>query len=178
MQVQLTDDWVLRSLRADDGGALAAYFAALSPESKRRFQPHPLTATVAEELCAAASSTALRLVIDRTGKIIGYFIFETVMSVHEATRYRPFGHALETGKDFLFAPSMADAFQNQGLASRAMPHLLGLARQSGARSVVLMGGTQATNARAIAFYEKFGFQRFGGYQTEIYNHDMRLELVV
>jgi RimJ/RimL family protein N-acetyltransferase len=39
-----------------------------------------------------------------------------------------------------------------------------------------MGGTQATNSRAIAFYEKFGFIKYGGYQTEVFNHDMRLEI--
>jgi hypothetical protein len=37
-----------------------------------------------------------------------------------------------------------------------------------------MGGTQETNRRALAFYEKFGFKRYGGYQTDIFNHDMRL----
>ncbi|MBV5297223.1 MAG: GNAT family N-acetyltransferase [Rhodoferax sp.] len=173
MHCPLTKDFVLRSLRHDDSAALGWYFDSLSPASKSRFAPHPLTQTTAQELCATEQSATLRLAIEMAGKIIGYFILEPEMSMHEAARYRQFGIALESGKDFLFAPSVADAFQNRGLASLAMPHLLQLARQSGARSLVLMGGTQATNARAIAFYEKFGFQRFGGYQTELFNHDMR-----
>jgi ribosomal protein S18 acetylase RimI-like enzyme len=39
-----------------------------------------------------------------------------------------------------------------------------------------MGGTQASNARAIAFYEKHGFVRCGGFWSDQYNHDMRLWL--
>jgi ribosomal protein S18 acetylase RimI-like enzyme len=39
-----------------------------------------------------------------------------------------------------------------------------------------MGGTQASNARDIAFYEKHGFVRCGGFWTDQYNHDMRLTM--
>ena len=53
---------------------------------------------------------------------------------------------------------------------------IALATTTGARSLVLMGGTQASNARAIRFYEKSGFVRYGGYQTDQWNHDMRLLL--
>jgi GNAT superfamily N-acetyltransferase len=174
MNIPLNPTVRLRLLRASDAEALGAFFAGLSAETRRRYQPHPLTADFARELCGAASSTAWRLVIDRAGELVGYFILETRMSEHEAGRYRTQGIELASDRDWLFAPVVADACQNLGLASLAMPHLLRLAREQGARSLVLMGGTQATNARAIAFYGKFGFQRCGGYQTEVFNHDMRL----
>lgn len=173
MRVPLTNDLILRSLRGDDSAALGAYFDALSTESKSCFRPHPLTPAAAGDVCAAGQSTTLRLVIEKAGGIIAYFIVEPEVPVHEAARYRAAGIELESGKDYLFAPSVADAYQDRGIASLAMPHLMRLAREAGARSLVLMGGTQATNARALAFYEKFGFERHGGYQTEVYNHDMR-----
>ena len=174
MHQQIADGLVLRPLRREDAPALSSYFDALTPESRRRFQPHPLTPEAARNLCSIEDSATLRLVIESAGKIIAYFILEPVVSVHEAERYSRFGIALKSGKDYRFAPSVADDFQNKGVASLAMTHLVNLARESGVRSFVLMGGTQATNARAIAFYEKFGFKRFGGYQTEVFNHDMRL----
>jgi GNAT superfamily N-acetyltransferase len=165
-------DW----LAANDAIALGDYFLALSAESKRRFQPHPLTLESAAELCAARNSAVRRLVLRTGGQIIGYFILDPNVGADELTRYAALGIQLESGRDWLFAPSVADSHQNRGLASQAMPHLIALARQSGARSLVLMGGTQGTNARAIAFYEKSGFRRCGGYQTDQWNHDMRLPL--
>lgn len=176
MHYPIAPEIVLRALTAADAQALADYFDCLSPESRGRFQPHPLTREAARAICADPAPSAIRTVLESRGRIVGYFIMERALSVHEADRYRPFGIVLEPGQDLLFAPSVADAYQGLGLASLAMPHLLDLARRAGARSLVLMGGTQETNPRAIAFYEKHGFQPFGGYRTEVYNRDMRLIL--
>ncbi len=176
MQTSITADVVLRPLRADDIDRLAEYFAGLSPATTTRFQPHQLTSEQAGVLCRAAGldEPALRLVLEHDGQVIGYFILELTVRANDAARYAAQGITLEAGRDLLFAPSVADAWQDRGLSSLAMPHLIALARQAGARSLVLMGGTQATNARAIRFYEKFGFEHQGGYQTDVWNHDMRL----
>lgn len=173
---QLNDRLNLASLTERDAEALAGYFDGLSPASRARFQPHPLTRQAALQLCAETGASTIRLVLRTANEIIGYFILEPRMSVHEAGRFATHGIALESMRDLLFAPSIADAYQNQGYGSMAMPHLIDLARRHRARSLVLMGGTQATNARAIAFYEKFGFERIGGYWTDVFNHDMRLVL--
>lgn len=178
MQIALGDDVALRALRSDDVDRLATYFEGLSPATTTRFQPHPLTRQQAALLCGAIGHDAqtLRFVLEHDGAIIGYFILEPALQRVDAARYAAEGIALEAGRDLFFAPSVADAWQDRGLSSRAMPHLIRLAVSVGARSLVLMGGTQATNARAIRFYEKFGFVHHGGYQTEIWNHDMRLML--
>lgn len=172
----LRDDLTLRELCPTDADALATYFDQLGAETRRRFQPHPLTPAAAIQACAATGRTALRLVIEHASGLVGYFIVDTVLSAHERGRYAEQGIALTQGRDFLFAPSVHDKWQDRGLASLAMPCIKEVCRAWGARSLVLMGGTQATNARAIAFYEKFGFTRHGGYQTDVFNHDMRLLL--
>jgi GNAT superfamily N-acetyltransferase len=180
MQFALSEGVVLRSLRADDTDRLAAYFEALTPATTTRFQPHPLTREQAGILCGAVdgavdgAESVLRLVLEHDNGVIGYFILELTVRSDDAARYAAQGITLEAGRDLLFAPSVADAWQDRGLSSLALPHLIALARQAGARSLVLMGGTQATNARAIRFYEKFGFEHRGGYQTGVWNHDMRL----
>lgn len=174
--VAITVEITLRALRSDDGERLAAYFEGLSPSTTSRFQPHPLTREEAMARCGEPPGPATRLVLERGADIVGYFILEAGLRSGDAARYAEQGIMLEVGRDLLFAPSVADMWQNQGLSSQAMPHLIALSQQLGARSLVLMGGTQATNDRAIRFYEKFGFEGCGGYQSEIWNHDMRLML--
>ena len=170
------NEYLFRKLESNDAEMLAAYFAKLSDLTKARFGPHPLTTDFVVHLCEKPNDTADRFVIlpKSPELIVGYFILEFEMSPHEKGRYLSQGIVLEQGLDILFAPSVADDFQNCGLASQVMPAIVDHCRKKGARSLVLMGGTQANNNRAIAFYEKFGFLRFGGYQTGIFNYDMRL----
>ena len=167
-----------RLLAAGDALRLAAYFEGLSAATRSRFGPHPLTATHAFALCGQIEPEVLRFILlaDDEHTVTGYFILDFGPAPHEALRYAAQGIVLETGLDPVFAPSIADAYQNSGLASAVMPHIVAAARACCARSLVLMGGTQATNDRAIAFYEKHGFVRYGGYWTDQYNHDMRLAL--
>ena len=164
---------VLRHLTASDTQALFDFFESLSPASRSRFQPHGMDRETARALCEGAPGPALRMVILERGLVVAYFILDPQVSPHEIARYRDQGIDLQAGQDFMFAPAVTDRLQNEGIASEAMPHLLALARAAGARSLVLMGGTQASNARAIAFYEKFAFKRCRGYRTQRFNHDMR-----
>lgn len=168
--------YLFRKLVKADAALLARYFSSLSEATKTRFAPHPLTDEYADKLCQLKLDSAQRFVLlpDSLDKIIGYFILEYHMSPHEARRYREQGVCLESELDPLFAPSIADDYQNRSLASSVMPLIIDAAKEHGARSLVLLGGTQETNRIAIAFYEKFGFKRYGGYQTDIFNYDMRL----
>lgn len=173
----LQQSFVLRQLRSDDARTLGAFFDSLSAQTKQRFAPHPLTAEHAAELCKEArpNSETQRWIVtlQENNEVLGYFILDTQMSPHERTRYQQQGIELQQGDDWLFAPVIADNWQNRGLASATMPLLLTHAKTAGARSLVLLGGTQETNLKGIAFYRKFGFEQHGGYQTEIYNLDMR-----
>ncbi|MBL7991721.1 MAG: GNAT family N-acetyltransferase [Candidatus Kapabacteria bacterium] len=166
--------YTLRAVSVNDAIPLAEYFTALSEDTKRRFQPHPLTSHYASILTQSPSETAIRTILLDGSKVIGYFILETAMSPHEAGRFAEHGIELVSGLDVLFAPSILDEYQNKGLASEVMPILIDFLKRKNFRSLVLMGGTQETNRRAIAFYEKFGFVKCGGYQTEFFNHDMQL----
>lgn len=169
-------EYIFRKLEKADAGLLTTYFLNLSKETQSRFGPHPLTAEHAEKLCDLEQDSADRFILltDSQDEIIGYFIVEYGDAPDESKRYQAQGIDLEPNLDPIFAPSMADACQNKGLASRVMPLIIDAAKEKGVRSLVLMGGTQETNHRAIAFYEKFGFERHGGFQTDMYNHDMRL----
>lgn len=174
----ITDGVLLSPLCLDDSDALADYFESLSAQTRARFQPHPLTRDSARAICNALENPPARFCLRQRDSMIGYFIVTPRMPVHEIERFARVGIGLEAGRDFAFAPSVADAHQGRGLASLAMPHLMAIARKQGARSLVLLGGTQETNAQGIRFYERFGFQRCGGYYTDVFNHDMQLVLSI
>jgi ribosomal protein S18 acetylase RimI-like enzyme len=57
-------------------------------------------------------------------------------------------------------------------------HVFRLARGLGRTRVVLLGGTQATNARAIHYYRKHGFEDCGGFEAPagVWNIDMAADL--
>lgn len=167
-----------REIAPTDSERLGAFFSGLSAETRRRFGPHPLTAEYAQQLCARTTDSAQRFILltDDETLVIGYFILDYAVSADHKQRYAAHGIDLQDGLDPVFAPCIADAFQGSGYASLVMPLIIRAAQARHARSLVLMGGTQATNARAIHFYEKFGFVRHGGYQTDVFNHDMRLLL--
>lgn len=168
--------FILKKLSSNDGKNLGNFFNSLLPETRSRFAPHPLTFEYAALLCDEEQSTdtAERFILWDNKLIAGYFILEFRIPDHEAKRYSEYGIMLEQGKDVMFAPCVADSYQDRGLASLVMDILLEHCRKRECRSLVLLGGTQESNARAIRFYEKFGFIPCGGYHTEVYNIDMRL----
>ncbi|MCC7361049.1 MAG: GNAT family N-acetyltransferase [Anaerolineales bacterium] len=62
------------------------------------------------------------------------------------------------------APSVADAYQGQGLGRLLMERTIELARRLGRRRMLLLGGAQADNARAIALYRRLGFTAAGRFE--------------
>jgi diamine N-acetyltransferase len=175
--IELGTDLVLRPAQPHDAEALGAYFLALSDISRSYFQPHALDSETAQQVCAAADPRVLRYLLCQGAEVLGYFVLDSRIPDHEAQRYAIQGITICSAQDYLFAPSIADAYQGRGYASRAMPALIALARARQARSLVLLGGTQEHNSAAIRLYEKFGFRHHGGYVWHgVMNHDMRLDL--
>ena len=172
---------LFRPLLGSDSRTLGAYFAALSPETRSLFGPHPFDQATADQLCAAAGDgDTLRMVaLSANGEqIIAYFILMLLVTEYELERYARLGIALDTVDDCTVAPSVADARQNTGLGSPLFGHVIDLARRLGRRRMVLLGGTMARNERAIHFYQKHGFRTVGPfeYPAGALNYDMLLEL--
>src|SRR5262245_60928157 len=174
---------MVRPLLRSDGAALGAYFLDLSEETRRRFSPHPLDQATANHLCATINvAEALRLVAVVSGaapqEIIAYFILLLDVTDDERARYAQRGIALHAETDCTVAPSVADRYQNSGLGSFCFEHLIELARRLGRQRMLLLGGTQASNHRAIHFYAKHHFRTIGSFEEPagVLNADMVLEL--
>ena len=98
------------------------------------------------------------------------------MNDADVQRYAARGMPLDDATDATIAPVVADAHQNSGLGSLVMLHLMPWLRRFGKRRLVLLGGVRQHNARAIRFYQKWGFRPVGTFTTSAPNIDMVAEL--
>jgi len=172
---------LLRPLQTDDAQRLWAYSASLSAETRRRWGLHPVDEAAADALCATLDpADILHLVatVAHAGeeRIIAYFLLKHGVLDRDRQRYESLGIPLDRATDSTLAPSVADDFQNQGVGTLMLHHVLRAATLLGRRRVLLWGGVQATNARAIHFYKKSGFVKVGEFYTDKNNHDMILNL--
>jgi GNAT superfamily N-acetyltransferase len=111
-------------------------------------------------------------------KVIAYFIFILGTTDSDQKHYQQVGITLDPATDCTVAPSVADAFQNQGVGSPLMRHLIRVARRLGRKRMLLLYGVQSTNLRAVHFYQKHGFRQVGTFEHPAgqFNHDMILDL--
>lgn len=157
---------VFRPVSAADAPALGRYFLGLSAETKSLYGPHPFDQPTADRLCAEIDYThTIRMVGEQgNGEIIAYFILQMTIPEYEMNRYTSYGITLDPSLGCLVAPSVADAYQNQGIGSPLMRHILNVARDLQKRYVLLMGGVYAHNLRAIHYYQKHGFRQVGTFE--------------
>lgn len=173
----------LRPLTPNDAAILGVYFLSLSEDTKRRYGPHPFDQATADKLCAEVDNSKvirmLATVPHQNGeRVIAYFILVMGVDPDEIERYTQLGIALDSKTDCTLAPSVADDYQDKGVGSLVLRHVFNTARQLGKTRMVLMGGTQGTNARGIHFYKKHGFVGVGDFEEPVgfNNHDMIADL--
>ena len=171
----------MRPLRPDDAVRFGAYLAGLSEQTRSRYGPHPFDQTTADSICAALDpADILRMVatVPRDGgeRIISYVLLKRGVLEWDRERYAALGIPLAPATDGTLAPSVADDYQDQGVGSTMMGHVLNVARALGMKRIVLWLGVQATNERAVHFYTKWGFRKVGEFYTDKNNYDMILDL--
>ena len=172
---------LIRPLRPRDGDAFARFLSGLSEQTRQWFAPHPLTGEMAFILSATQEpEKVLRLVIiDRSGAegdgpILGYLILQMGLAPHEVERFAPYGLEYDPALCVCLAPVVAEGWQSMGLGSPLLRHGLRLSQALGRQAVILMGGVQENNRRAVHFYQRHGFHRLGSFEwpTGVMNDDM------
>jgi len=171
----------MRPLRPDDAIRFSAYLAGLSAQTRSRYGPHPFDRATADTICSALDPTdILRMIatVPSAGdeRIISYVLLKNGVLDQDRERYTALGIPLDPATDGTLAPSVADDYQDQGVGSTMMGHLLHVARAIGMKRIVLWLGVQATNERAVHFYTKWGFRKVGEFYTDKNNYDMILDL--
>jgi diamine N-acetyltransferase len=166
---------ILRLLRAQDDEKLLRYFAGLSDLTKSYFGPHPFDAATVREIVRSLDPFQMTRLIAATpadDAIVAYVLVWAGLVPEDAARYQAYRLPLSGETDCTLAPSVADAYQSVGLGNFLMEKALRIARQTGKKRMVLWGGVQVRNQRAVNFYTKFGFERKGEFDTEVKNLDM------
>jgi diamine N-acetyltransferase len=168
-------------LAADDVEPLARYFQSLSPRTRSFYGPHPFDRVTAEHLCALiGQDDTLRFVAHLEGiakpEIIGYMILARKIWEDDRKRY---GDCLDYERCACLAPSIADAYQEQGLGTQMGRHVVACAQAMGIRHLILMGGVQVRNERARRLYTRLGFRQVGEFWTTspetLLNYDMLID---
>jgi diamine N-acetyltransferase len=171
----------IRPLRSEDSVRFGKYVLNLSAETRARYGPHPFDQATADAICATLDpNDILRMVatVPRDGeeRIVAYMLLKMGVLEGDQQRYEQLGIPLDPDTDCTLAPSVADDYQNQGLGSLMLRHILQVAATLGRARMVLWYGVQATNERAVHFYTKSGFRKVGEFFTDKNNFDMILNL--
>jgi len=181
------DQAIVRPLCRQDEQALGTFFLGLSEATRRRYGPHPFDRETARQLCLGIDAehpdrfVVLIELADGDSEIIGYMIVSPTFWGGDRQRYEAYDETcLPWMTTVCLAPVIADAYQSRGIGTPMAMHVLRSARTMGFTHMILMGGVQATNERARAFYRKLGFQEVGEFLTNygepMNNYDMMLTL--
>lgn len=169
----------IRLLESADAPRLTEYFKGLSDETKSYFAPHSFMEETVRHICKTLNPDELVRLIATSAdnqKIIAYMLLLSGATPSDSARFEALGIPINTETDYSIAPSITDAYQNRGLGSLLMQRCLDIARAMNKQRIILWGGVQARNERAIQYYRKFGFVEVGRFENDVLNYDMCLDL--
>ncbi len=152
---------------------LLAYLEGLSPETRSRFGPHPFTAEAIDEVFNSSQLVHGFIAIDaETDQIVAYMLVKTGLLDTDYVRFKGYDIQISGSGVCTYAPSVGDQWQSSGLGSRMCDFVMDEISISGFKAMILWGGVQATNFRAVSFYLKHGFVEVGRFMHQGENIDM------
>lgn len=167
----------IRKLQTTDLENLSHYLQNLSEESKKRFGPHPFDLpSIIEFYKEPNIHQAYIAKTINTKEIIAYSIIKLGILEADFQRYKSYGIELYKETDCEFAPSVADAWQSCGIGNGMFQFILEELKKTDIQRIVLWGGVQADNEKAVRYYLKHGFQKVGQFTHNGENFDMILEI--
>jgi diamine N-acetyltransferase len=168
---------LLRRLGIDDIDILVSYLQLLSPETKKRFGPHPFDKQSVIDIYTKPKSHLGYIAQDiETLEIIAYSILRKGYLDHDGLRLQSYGLTLNNETDCTFAPSVTDIWQSQGIGNHLFRFILADLKIAGIKRIILWGGVQTENEKAVNYYKKHGFKTIGRFEYNGWNFDMVLDL--
>lgn len=181
MKIQVRDGSavVIRSLQASDNEPLYNYLQNLSSESRSRFGPHPFDQPTINHICEHPDKNIQRYIAvdESTSVIVAYMLIHQGMIEADQQRYAQRDQFFDPAITVTYAPSVADDWQSSGLGTAMIYVIENDLKNRGIRHIILWGGVQATNLKAMNFYKKNGYQFLASFwHDDKDNHDMTKEL--
>ncbi len=167
----------LRKLNSNDLDNLLSYLENLSMETKKSFGPHQFDK---QSVIDFYDNPDIHLgyiaeAID-SNEIVAYFIIKLGYLESDYHRFFSYGIKLDNKADCEFAPSVADLWQSSGIGNKLFHFILSDLIIAGVKRIVLWGGVQADNERALNYYKKNNFVQAGQFYHNGENVDMFLNI--
>lgn len=164
---------IYRKVRVEDFDLLLQYLLALGPDSQKRFGPHRFDLDTLIGLYTNGIDHTGYLAFDEdNGKIIAYAILQKGYLDHDSHRLQSYGIKPNHITDCTYAPSVADDYQGQEIGTALFKYILSDLYKSTYSRIILWGGVQADNERAVRYYQHNGFIILGEFQYNGNNFDM------
>ncbi len=164
---------IFRILTSEDLDSLHSYLTGLSEATRHRFGPHPFdNETIRSLFCDSGSYIGYIAVDEENGRIIAYSVIKTGILEHDRFRLEGYGLALDPVTDATYAPSVADDWQGRGIGPQLYEYMVDDLIARGIRRIILWGGVQCGNDRAVSFYRRLGFNILGEFEYYGMNFDM------
>ena len=167
---------VFRRLYLNDLDNLFIYLQSLSAETKRRFGPHDFDLQSLYKFYESNLNLGYIAIESDTNDIIAYFIIKIGFLEHDRNRLESYGMLLDNHKDSTFAPSVTDIWQGYGIGNHLFSYLLSDLTTHKIERIILWGGVQMDNKRALNFYKKNGFDTIGQFIYNGENYDMTYDI--
>ena len=155
---------------------LEIYLKNLSQETKNRFAPHGSELCELEKLFFTDEYVGFISEIHNCDILVAYAVLKKGIVEHDRFRLQSYGLKLDSSLDCTYAPSVAEDWQSQGIGSALYQFVINYLKSNGFRRIILWGGVQATNEKALNYYRKYGFVELGSYEYYGQNYDMMKEI--
>lgn len=169
---------LLRQLSPDDIDKLADYFLRLGPDTIKRYGPHKFDKQSLFELYQNPGFHKAYIAEEiETSEIIAYSIIRTGYLEHDSFRLQSYGLTLDDKTDCTYAPSVADEWQSLGIGNSLFLFMLADLKTKGIKRIILWGGVQCDNQKAVNYYLKIGFSILGEFEYNGKNFDMVFDII-
>jgi GNAT superfamily N-acetyltransferase len=167
---------VLRKLNASDMDRLLYYLHTLSIATARRFQPHAYQKEDLYQFYHNTAHEAYVAVDPANDQIIAYTVLKKGCVDHDYPRLQQYGVSILQDDAFTIAPSVTDEWQSLGVGQLLLNYVIEDMKNRNVKQLILWGGVQTDNTKALHFYLKNGFSSLGHFQYNGLNEDMMLTL--
>ena len=170
--LQNTREAVISTFDTNDTDKLVGYLQGLSEISRNRFGPHAFDAAAIASFYRDESITGYIATTANTGTIVAYAVVKRGCLAHDAARLQSYAITPSQLTDCTFAPSVADDWQGCGLGNSLFQFVVKDQAVRGVKRIILWGGVQAGNEKAVGYYKKNNFRWLGSFYHNGGNHDM------
>jgi ribosomal protein S18 acetylase RimI-like enzyme len=163
----------LGRLSTNHHNQLFHYLQQLSTETKKRFGPHSFDRQAIADFYSNKSENIGYIATDETsGETVAYSIIRKGFLYEDGKRLQSYGMEPNSESDCTFAPSVADAWQGLGVGNSLFQFILAQLKEHGYKRIILWGGVQTDNEKAVKYYQKNGFRKIGQFEFNGLNDDM------